>query len=177
MFDKVIDTIIQFISLFQCWTYIDEFEKGVILRLGRFKRVVNPGPRYLLPLGIDRVLTTNSKPDPLYLDLQSLHTADEYKVNIQIGIIWEVVDPKMFIIDNENTETMIGMLCSGVVLEAIQETNWSKAREEGFAAKLKGPMNRRIKRTGARILDVVFQDFTAGEADRLWHEGINFQLG
>lgn len=176
MFDKLIDTMVEFIGLFQCWTYIDEYEKGVILRLGRFSRVVDPGPRYLLPMGIDRVLTVNAMPDPIYLDLQSVHTKDDYKVNIQVGVIWEVTDPKAFLIDNENTEHMIRMLCSGVVLEKAQQTSWAAAREEGFADTLRTPMNRKIKKRGARITDVVIQDFTAGDASRLWHEGIHVSL-
>lgn len=172
MLDRLIDLGIQFISLFQCWVYVDEFERGVILRLGRFHRTVEPGMRWVLPLGIERILTANSKPDPLYLDIQSLETSDGYQCNIQVGIIWRITDIRLFLIENEQTEQMVSMLASGIVSHTVQSSKWTQIRDPGYAASLRPLMNKKVKKRGAAIDEVVIQDFSNGTANRLWIEGV-----
>ena len=36
MLDRLIDLITDFIGLFQIYTFIDEYERGVVLRFGRY---------------------------------------------------------------------------------------------------------------------------------------------
>lgn len=177
MLDKLIDFLIKFIGLFRGFVFVDEFEKGVILRRGRFHRVVGPGFRWIIPLGQEKLLTVNAKPEPMYLDIQSLHTKDGYHCNIQVGIIWRVIDVKEFLIENEDTDNIVGMLCSGVVSESVQQSRWTAIADPGYAGSLKAPMNRKVRKRGAEIDEVIVQDFVNGRADRIWHEGIAFTLG
>ena len=154
MFNRLIDLFIEFLELFQCFVFVDEFEQGVILRQGRFHRVVGPGLQWIIPFGQEDVYTVNVKPEPLYLDLQSLHTKDDYCGNIQIGIIWRVIDVKAFLIDNADTPDMIGMLCSGVVSKSYMASKWTQIRDPGYADTLKAPMNRKVRKRGAEIDEV-----------------------
>ena len=175
-FEKLVDIFIEFIGLFQIYTFVDEFEQGVILRCGRYHRSIKPGLRWLLPFGLERAIKENSKPAPLYLDLQSLHTKDGIIVNIQIGIIWRIADPFLFIIENEDTERMIGLLCSGIVSASVQSRDWDDLIGPDYTKTLKTPMNREAKRRGAVIDKVVVQDFASGKANRFWHEGIYLSM-
>ena len=177
MFDRLIDLVVEFIELFQFFAFIDEFEEGVILRQGRFHRVVGPGLRWIIPFSQEDIITVNVKPEPMYLDLQSLHTADGYICNIQIGIIWRVTDAKVFLIDNEDTEDIVGMLSSGVVSRSVQGCKWTAITDPGYPDTLKAPINRKVRKRGAEIDEVVVQDFAAGSASRLWHEGVSISLG
>ena len=176
MFDRLIDLIVEFIELFQIFVFVDEFEGGVVLRRGRFHRTVEPGLRWIIPLHQEDVITVNIKPEPKYLDLQSLHTKDGYACNIQVGYIFRVVDVKKYIIDNEDTEDLVALLCSGVVRNSVQGTNWKELGEVGYPGTLKAPMNRKARKRGAEIDEVVIQDFASGEANRLWHEGISLSV-
>lgn len=176
MFDRLIDVLLEFIGLFQCWVYVDEFEKGVVLRAGEFHRTIDPGMRWIIPIAIEKVLVENSMPDPMYLDLQSLETADGYTCNIQIGIIWRITDIELFTIRNENTEDMVGMLCSGIVSRSVTASKWTDIRDPGYAGTLKAGMNRKVRKRGAEIDEIVVQDFAHGRADRLWHEGISLDM-
>ena len=176
MFDRLIDLVIEFIELFQFFVFIDEFEEGVVLRQGKFHRTVGPGLRWIIPLNQEDVITVNVKPEPMYLDLQSLHTKDGYIGNIQVGVIWRVIDAKVFIIDNEDTENMVALLCSGAVSKSYQASKWTEITDLGYADSLKAPMNRKVRKRGAEIDEVVIQDFASGTANRLWHEGISFNV-
>ncbi len=177
MLDKLIEVVIEFIELFQIFVFVDEFEEGVILRRGRFHRTVKPGMRWLLPLGQEDIIVVNVKPEPMYLDLQSLHTVDGYGCNMQVGVIWRVIDTHLFLIENEDTKDIVGMLCSGVVRNSVQGCKWAELAEVGYPDTLKAPMNRRVRKRGAEIDEVVVQDFAAGAASRIWHEGISISTG
>jgi regulator of protease activity HflC (stomatin/prohibitin superfamily) len=177
VFDRLIDLVVEFIELFQVFVFIDHYEKGVVLRRGKFHRVVDPGLRLVQPAGQDEVLVANVKPEPMYLDVQSLHTADDYACNIQVGIIWRITDIKEFLLENDDTEYTVGMLCAGVVTRSVHSNRWTALRDPGYADTLKAPMNRKVRKRGAEIDEVVVQDFAAGHASRLWHEGIALDMG
>lgn len=177
MFDRLIDLVVEFMELFQVIVFIDHYEKGVVLRRGKFHRVVEPGWRWIQPAGQDEVLVANVKPEPMYLDVQSLHTEDDYACNIQVGVVWRIICIKTFLLENEDTEDIVSMLCSGVVTKSVHKKKWTALREDRYADSLKAPMNRKVKKRGAEIDDVVVQDFAAGHASRLWHEGISLDLG
>ena len=177
MFDKLIDLVVEFIELFQVFVFVDEFEEGVVLRRGRFNRTVKPGMRWILPLGQEDIIVVNVKPEPMYLDLQSLHTEDGYACNLQVGVIWRVVDVKLFLVENEDTKDIVGMLASGVVRDSVQGCKWTELTEVGYPNTLRAPMNRKVRKRGAEIDEVVVQDFAAGTANRLWHEGISISAG
>lgn len=176
MFDRIIDVIIDFIELGKFFVYIDEFDRGVIMRAGKYNRPAEPGICFIWPLGVEEVFTVNVKPEPMYLDVQSLHTADDYICNIQIGLIWRVVDPKAFIVDNEDTGGIIGMLASGIVADAVEEHKWAEVKTPDWRKALKAPINRKARKRGVEIDEVVKQDFAAGTAGRIWHEGIAMDL-
>jgi membrane protease subunit HflK len=177
VFDRIVDLLIQFMELFQVFVFIDAYEKGVVLRQGKFNRVVEPGLRWIIPFGQEEVLVANVKPEPMYLDVQSLHTADDYACNIQVGLIWRITDIKEFLIENEDTEDIVGMLCSGLVTRSVHANKWTALRKDGYAGSLKAPMNRKVRKRGAEIDEVVVQDFAAGHASRIWHEGIALDMG
>jgi len=177
MFSRVVDLLIDFIEMFQCWIYIDQYDEGVILRQGKFHRVVGPGFRWIIPFAQEECIATNTTPEPMYLAVQSLHTADDYAANIQVGIIWRVTDIKLFLIDNENTDSMVSLLCAGVVSKSVTGNKWTALREDGYADSLRAPMNRKVRKRGAEIDEVVVQDFAAGYASRIWHEGIALDMG
>jgi len=177
MLDRLIDLFIQFITLFRVFVFVNEFDGAVVMRRGKCNRVLTPGLQWVIPLGQEAVLTANTKPEPMYLDVQSLVCGDGYAANIQVGIIWRITDIKTFLVENEDTEGMIGMLCAGAVTRSVQSAKWADLRKAEYPATLRAPMNRKVRKRGAEIDDVIIQDFTAGSADRLWHEGISIAVG
>jgi len=177
MLNRLIELVIKFITLFQLFVFVDEFDAGVVLRRGKFQRVVAPGLRWVIPMGQERAITANVKPEPQYLDVQSLETEDGKPVNIQVGVIWRIIDIELFLIENEDTEDIVGMLCSGVVTRSVQKTSWASLRKPDYPDTLRAPMNRKVRKRGAEIDEVVVQDFATGSADRIWHEGISLSMG
>ena len=176
MWAKVFDFIAGFFGQFQCWLYIPQFERVVVLRKGIFHRLLEPGARGIIPFSVEQAIHVNVVPEPIYLDVQSLHTKDEYACNVQIGFTWRIVDPKKYTLDFEDTESIITMVTSGIVTETVHETTWAGMKRRGFAQKFQEPFNSAVSRYGVEIDEVIMQDFTTGIAERIWHEGISLEL-
>jgi len=177
VWSKLFDKLVEFVELFQCWTYVPEFERGVILRVGKFHRYLEPGFQWLMPLALEQDIHVNVKPEPVYLDVQSLETADGYSCNIQVGLIWRIVNPRLFLIENEDAESIITMLASGIVTDLVHELKWAEVKKPKFLSSLKRRLNHKARKRGAEIDEAITQDFCNGSASRLWHEGISLDFG
>jgi len=176
MFDKLIDLIVKFITLFQCWTYIDPFEETLVIRAGKFHRWRGPGWCWLWPAGFEDVITANVRPEPIQLEVQSLHTADDFAVNINVGIEYEIVDIKVHELDFDETATTNCMVIADIVTDMVQNNKF-KDIDGGLVSGLKSKINRKIKKRGARITSAWLQDMSNGAAVRYWHEGIELGMG
>ena len=177
MFERLIDILIEFVELFQFFVYIDEFDRAVVLRAGRYNRTLEPGLRFIIPLAIEDVITVNIKPEPVFLDNQSVHTSDDYLINIQVGMSFRVTNPKTYLVDYEDTEDLIRLLVNGLVAHAVKAASWREANNPNFIPDLRKQANKIARKRGAFIDDLVLIDLANGRADRLWHEGISLSLG
>ncbi len=175
MLNRLIDILVQFVGLFRIYTYVDQYEEGVVLRCGKYKRTVGPGFRWLWPALVpwlaEQIITANVKPEPMCLEIQSLITLDSYAVNLCIGMEYQIIDIKAHELDFEETADTIALLACGVVAESVQKLKF-KELGAGWAKTLKAPINRKARKRGAEITEIALQDFSNGEAVRYWHEGI-----
>jgi len=172
MLTRLIDLAIEFVELFQVFVYVDHFEEAVVLRMGKYSRTIGPGFRWVWPLHIEDIISVNVKPEPLYLDPQSVHTQDDYLVNVQVGITFRVTDPRTYLLEYESTDAAIAMLVSGYVAEAIQRAKWAALRDRVWTKGLKARANRAARKRGAYIDELIIQDLASGSANRLWIEGV-----
>lgn len=176
MFDKLIDLVVKFITLFQCWTYIDPFEETLVIRAGKFHRKHGPGWCWLWPLGVEDVITENVKPDAGALEGQSLHSADDFAVNICVGCEYEIFDLKIHALDYEEAYATNCIVAAGVITNMVQ-ANKFKDIDDDLVRSLRTVINRKIKKRGARLTELALSDLSNGEAVRYWHEGIDLDFG
>jgi regulator of protease activity HflC (stomatin/prohibitin superfamily) len=178
VFDKLIDVCIQFIQLFQIYTFVDQYERGVVLTAGKFRgRRIGPGFHFIWPFAVDRVITTNVMPEPVVFGLQSLETKDGRPINIQAAIVYEVVDEYVFLIAKESTRSMLMNTCCGLVSKRVQANDWKDISSPTFADSLKRGLNTRAKKLGCKVSEVEILDCSASTAQKLWHEGITINVG
>ena len=76
MFDRLFDFLFRFIELFRCFTVINEYERGIVLRLGKYNRELDKGFHWLLPLAIEEALSENVVITTINLNSQSLTDRD-----------------------------------------------------------------------------------------------------
>ena len=168
---KWIELLIRFVGLFQCWTYIQPYEEALVMRCGKFSRWHGPGWCWLIPLGIEDNISENVKPEPVQLEVQSLHSSDGFAVNICVGMEYEIVELKIHTLDFEGTQATNTMIAAGVVTDMVQGSKYTDITDT-LVKGLRASINRKIKKRGAHITEMVLTDLSNGEAARYWHEGI-----
>lgn len=168
---KWLELLLRFIGLFQCWTYIQPYEETLVLRCGKFKRWRGPGWCGLIPLGFESNITDNVKPEPIQLEVQSLHSQDSYAINISVGLEYEIVDLRVHTLDFEDTQATNMLIAAGIVTDMVQGNKLLDI-DDDLVKGLRASINRKIKKRGAHITEMVLTDLSNGEAARYWHEGI-----
>jgi modulator of FtsH protease HflK len=105
---------------------LDQQERAVVLRLGQFKEVVNPGLHWNFPL-IDRVAKVNVTKVQSAGHRSVMLTQDENIVDISISVQYRVADPESYLLRVRNPEgaleqameSALRHVVGGVVMDQI----------------------------------------------------------
>lgn len=115
MLDRVIDFFISTLKIFQFWVLVYPYERGVLLRLGTFERVLEPGFHWCLPLKLDRVIIIDVVLRTLRLGAQSLVTGDGKPVIVNAVVTCQISDPRKALLDIHSVEHVVDDSCSGLI--------------------------------------------------------------
>jgi len=80
---------------------LNEYERGVIFRLGRVIKAKGPGLIILIPL-IDKMLKVSMRLVAMDVDPQDVITKDNVSVKVNAVIYFRVIDPTKAIVEVEN---------------------------------------------------------------------------
>lgn len=80
---------------------IQEYERGVVLTLGRFSGVRNPGLRFVLPI-IQKMELVDTREKVVDVLPQDIITKDNVLVKVNGVVYYRVHDPRLAILDTEN---------------------------------------------------------------------------
>lgn len=84
--------ILGIIALFSSVRIIKQSQKGVVLRLGKFKTVVDPGLNFVIPF-IETLIKVDVRERVINVEPQKVITKDNVSVTVDAVIYYKVVDP------------------------------------------------------------------------------------
>lgn len=142
------DILWSILGWFQICTFIDPWEEGILVRRGKFSRIVGPGIAWHLPLEIDTITTMNVKQDSMELDEQVLTTYDDRKIVISVNLLWSIFDIKKCMIDVEDASETLSDIALGYVHELVEETEWDEIRTKAFRSELKKRIQKQARKFG-----------------------------
>ncbi len=136
MFDRIFDFISNAWTWLIFWVILDEFEEGVILLLGLFRKLAKPGVTWILPFGID--VCTYETVVRQYSDLvmQSVTSKDNKSVSLNAILGYRITDIKKFILRIDDGEKDIQSMCYGIITDIVEKMNWDNIRTEKFNNKV-----------------------------------------
>ena len=80
---------------------INQYERGVMLTLGRFSGVKDPGVRVIVPL-FQRIIKVDIRTNTIDIPKQEVITSDNVTVNVDAVVYFRVVDPAKAILETQN---------------------------------------------------------------------------
>ena len=69
-----------------------EYQRGVVFRLGRFVGLRGPGLYWIVPLGIERAVTVDSRTRTVSAEQQETITRDSVTVKVNAVLWYRIVD-------------------------------------------------------------------------------------
>ncbi|OGK51518.1 hypothetical protein A2966_01540 [Candidatus Roizmanbacteria bacterium RIFCSPLOWO2_01_FULL_41_22] len=84
--------IFALITLFASVKIVEQYEKGIVLRLGKFKAVVEPGLNLVIPY-LETIMKTDMREKVINVEPQKVITKDNVTVTVDAVIYYKVVDP------------------------------------------------------------------------------------
>lgn len=80
---------------------INQYERGVVQRLGRFRKILDPGLHVIIPY-IDSLRNVDIRTTPMDVPKQEVITKDNVTVNVDAVVYFRVIDAKKAVFETTN---------------------------------------------------------------------------
>ena len=110
---------------------IDQQERGVVLRFGRYEKTLQPGLNFVYPSLVDRVVTVNVGQVRSITHKASMLTQDENIVDVEVAVQWRISDPADFIFNVKNPALTLRQVTESAVRAVIGQSKLDYVLTEG----------------------------------------------
>jgi len=161
----IIDLVKEFYYMLVPFCIVEEYNHAIVLRFGKFRRELEPGFHWKIPIG-DNVLETRKTTTTWNVRPQTLTTKDGHNVVISAVIKYQVMDPKVFLLSVENAVDAIGDLTQGKLKELIVNRTWEECKRIKDS-EIKRKVESEAKDWGIKIHLVTITDLAITRSIRL----------
>lgn len=107
---------------------INEYEHGVVLRLGKFHKSVNAGLVWKIPF-FDTVIHCHNTVTTMAIKNQSLTTKDEQSITIEAIVKYKIVNAKKYLLEVEDSIDAINDITQGKIKQIVTSLNWDELKQ------------------------------------------------
>ena len=156
--------IIIFIIVFKPIRQINQFERGVKLRFGKFKKVLNPGWKLVLPI-IESVEKVDIRTKAVDVPEQDAITRDNVSIRINAVIYYKIFDASKAILEVENFSHAVGQLAQTTMRNAVGSVSLDEllGEREKISQEICGIIDAATDPWGIKVENVELKDISLPE--------------
>jgi regulator of protease activity HflC (stomatin/prohibitin superfamily) len=145
---------------------IKEYQRGVVLRFGRRGPLLEPGLRYILPLGIDRLTKVDLRSAPLEIPAHEVITHDGVPVHVSAAVHLQVLNPLLAVTRVLDYRQSTGQLVHAALRDVVGRTRLRELllNQEAMREALARFLDVRTEPWGIRVTSVDLEDVVLPEA-------------
>ena len=132
--------------LLDAWVMIDERQRGVVLRFGKFDRILTPGPNFKLPRPLESVTKVDVTQLRSINDQVRMLTRDENIVQIEFNVQYLVSDPKLYLFGARDPDDTLKQAAESAVRDVIGSSEMDQVLT-GERAALAAKARQRLQDT------------------------------
>lgn len=134
---------------------INEYERAIRFRLGRYYDTLKPGLNFVVP-GLDSIVAVDLRTRTLEIPSQLVITRDNAGVSINAIIYYRVIDPKLVILSLQDFGKATVLLAQIGMRNVIGDLTLDEVltKREDINAGLRGILAREMRRWGVNIQNV-----------------------
>ncbi len=146
---------------------LNEYERGVLLRLGRYVGTRPPGLNLIIPV-IDRLVKVDLRVITREIPPQEVITRDNVPIKVDAVIYYRVVDPARAVLNVGDYEGAVFNLAQTTLRSVLGEVELDDvlAKREELSERIKEIIDEKTRDWGVRIVDVEIRDVVLPEEMR-----------
>lgn len=139
---------------------VEQWERGILLRLGRFQRVLEPGISWIVPgfewitAAVDMRIRSTS------FSAEKTLTRDTVPVNVDAVLFWVVVDAKKAVLEVKHFEKTVNWAAQTTLRDVIGKTELVRmiAEREALDEELQSVIDAKTTEWGVTVQSVEIRD-------------------
>ncbi len=137
-----------------------EWEKAVVMRLGKFNRVAGPGLVFTWPIIEFYTVRIDQRVAATYFGAEETLTADLVPVNVDAVVFWMVFSAKKAALEVEDYGSAVSWMAQATLRKAIGRTSLAEVacRRDQLDAELKEALADKLDGWGIDVMDVEVRD-------------------
>ena len=137
-----------------------EWEKAVVLRLGKFNRVAGPGVVFTIPIVEFYTLRIDQRVSATYFGAEETLTSDLVPINVDAVLFWMVFSPKKATVEVEDYSAAVAWVAQTAMRKAIGRATVAEVamRRDQLDEELKEAIEEKLSPWGIDIIDVEVRD-------------------
>ncbi len=113
---------------------MDESERGVVLRFGKFNRVLDPGLQFTFPAPVEEVTKVNISRISSVEERGQMLTGDENLVDINFAVQYKIQEPMSFLFNVRDPELTLRQASEAAMREVVGTNDMDFILERGRGA-------------------------------------------
>lgn len=147
MFDKLIDLIISVWNDFKPVIFIFEYKEGILLRGGRFRKILKPGWHSRIPF-VDDYYVENVKTDTMRIKEVNITTLDGKSVTIGCEFDLKISDIYKAMVDTNDWRSNLQDMCAGILSDHLEDLNWEDIKKKTTKNAIAKKIEKRAEELG-----------------------------
>ena len=175
MLDKLFEFLSQWVTDLLPMVIVPSYEEGVLLRFGKFKKVLLPGVHFKIPFG-DEVIRQHVVVTTLSLPAQSLYTGDKQNFVVKGVVKYRIADVKTFLLEVYDAQDALSDMTLSIIKNIITSLPSDKCTDPDLDGILTKKARVEAKKWGVEIQQVTLTDIAPIRSYRLINDNFSNKL-
>jgi regulator of protease activity HflC (stomatin/prohibitin superfamily) len=136
---------------------ISDYEGGVLLRLGKYKKTLKRGSNWKYPL-IDSIVSTNIAINTYAISNVNITTLDNKTVTVSGILEIDIFDVKKYLIDINDADSNAADLARGIIADYLSDCTWEEVKDKKTLTKIKNKLKPEFAEMGITVRKLLFGD-------------------
>jgi membrane protease subunit HflK len=111
--------VLGLLVLLSSFQLIGEQQRGVVLRFGRFSRIMTPGPNFKWPWPIESVAKVDATSVRTISSTVPVLTKDENIVSVSLNVQYRIADPRKYLFGTRDADEVLKQAAQSAVREQV----------------------------------------------------------
>ena len=131
MFDKLIEFLLNIIEDIMPVFFVKQYNNGILLRMGKFVRVVKPGVVFKIPF-LDKIEVVTIVTTTLSVPTQSVITKDKKQLVVKSVVKYKIADVELFMLNVYDSTDAISDITQAIIKEQISLRTFEECTDNDF---------------------------------------------